>query len=43
MSPPSAPDDTSASAAPPSGLTDLLGDGATPRWYRRRSLWAGVV
>ncbi len=43
MSPPSAPDDTSAPAAPPSGLTDLLGEGATPRWYRRRSLWAGVV
>ncbi len=43
MSPPSAPDDTSAPAAPPSGLTDLLGEGAVPRWYRRRSLWAGVV
>jgi HlyD family secretion protein len=43
MSPPSAPDDTSAPAAPPSGLTDLLGEGAAPRWYRRRSLWAGVL
>jgi hypothetical protein len=46
MIPPTAPDDTPAMSAAlpaPGGLTDLLGDTAAPRWYRRRSLWAGLA
>ena len=46
MIPPTAPDDTPAMSAAlpaPGGLTDLLGDTAAPRWYRRRSLWAALA